>query len=210
MGTNPNSLIKGGFREQRITSKDAIYKSEICSHITLPNSNESFRVYSFDVRSRNKEAKNLANLYVACQRQLLKQEIKEETNIIWKQKKEFNSLKMTIKSKGSIIDFSHISCLFVVGNDKKILNVREFHRKNLKGLGMVAGLKSHDPDKIIANYSSYNLSDNEKKLLIKGLNFAFPPRKLNYADYLVPYELLFRDVKNLSVQDNILERLKLI
>ena len=210
MGTNPNSLIKGGFREQRITSKDAIYKSEICSHITLPNSNESFRVYSFDVRSRNKEAKNLAYLYVACQRQLLKQEIKEETNIIWKQKKEFNSLKMTIKSKVSIIDFSHISCLFVVGNDKKILNVREFHRKNLKGLGMVAGLKSHDPDKIIANYSSYNLSDNEKKLLIKGLNFAFPPRKLNYADYLAPYELLFRDVKNLSVQDNILERLKLI
>ena len=70
---------------------------------------------------------------------------------------------------------------------------------------MVAGLNSHDPDKVIANYSSYNLSDNEKKLLLKGLNFAVPPRKLNY---LAPYELMFRDVKNLSVEDNILERIK--
>ena len=31
---------------------------------------------------------------------------------------------------------------------------------------------------------------------------------MNYADYLAPYELLFRDVKNLSVKDNILERIK--
>ena len=52
------------------------------------------------------------------QRQLLKQEIKDKTNIICRQKEEFNSLKMTIKSKVSIIDFSHISCLFLVGNDK--------------------------------------------------------------------------------------------
>ena len=73
---------------------------------------------------------------------------------------------------------------------------------------MVAGLKSHDPNKVIANYSSYNLSDNEKKLLVKGLNFAVPPRNLNYVDYLAPYELMFRDVKNLSVEDNILERIK--
>ena len=89
-----------------------------------------------------------------------------------------------------------------------ILNVKEIHSKKLKELRIVAGLKSHDPDKGIAYYSSYNLSDNEKKLLVKGLNFAVPPRKLNYADYLVPYELLFRDVKNLSVEDNILERIK--
>ena len=31
---------------------------------------------------------------------------------------------------------------------------------------------------------------------------------MTYADYLAPYELLFRNVKNLSVEDNILERIK--
>ena len=95
-----------------------------------------------------------------------------------------------------------------MGNDKKILNVKEIHSKKLEELGMVAGLKSYDPEKVIANYSSYGLSDNEKKLLVKGLNFAVQPRKLNYADYLARYELMFRDVKNLSVEDNILERIK--
>ena len=35
-----------------------------------------------------------------------------------------------------------------------------------------------------------------------------PPKKLNYADYLTPYELLFRDIKELSHDDSILERAK--
>ena len=60
-------------------------------------------------------------------------------------------------------------------NDRQILNVKESHCKKLKELGLVAGLKTHDPDKVIANYSSYDLWDSEKKLLIKGLNFAVPP-----------------------------------
>ena len=35
-----------------------------------------------------------------------------------------------------------------------------------------------------------------------------PPVKLNYGDYLTPLELLFRDVADLPVSDNILEQLK--
>ena len=74
-----------------------------------------------------------------------------------------------------------------MGNDKKTLNVEESHSKKLKELGMVACLKSHDPDKVITNYSSYNLSNNKKNLLAEGLHLAVPPRMLNYADYLAPY-----------------------
>ena len=33
-------------------------------------------------------------------------------------------------------------------------------------------------------------------------------KKLNHADYLIPCEILFRDIKKLSVNDSILERLK--
>ena len=62
---------------------------------------------------------------------------------------------------------------------------------------MVAGSKTHDPDKVI------------KKLFVKGLNFPVPPPKLNSAEYLAPYELMFRDVKNLSVEDDILDRIKI-
>ena len=72
---------------------------------------------------------------------------------------------MSIKSKVSIIDLS--LCLFLVGNDKKILHVKEIHSKKLKELGLVAGLKSHNPDKVIANYLSYNLSEMRKNFLSK-------------------------------------------
>ena len=33
-----------------------------------------------------------------------------------------------------------------------------------------------DPDKVIFNFSSYNLNDHEKSVLCKGLNFAIPPK----------------------------------
>ena len=75
-------------------------------------------------------------------------------------------------------------------------------------MGLASPLRSHNPDKIIINHSSYQLSDIEKTVPAKGLNFALPPKKLNYADYLTPYELLFRDIKKLPVDDSILERVK--
>ena len=75
-------------------------------------------------------------------------------------------------------------------------------------MGLVSPVRSHNPDKLIINHSSYQLPDIVKTILAKGLNFALPPRKLNYADYLTPYKLLFRDIKELSVDDGILERVK--
>ena len=101
------------------------------------------------------------------------------------------ALKKLIKNKLSIIDFAHICCLFFVGNNKKITKVRA-HCKKLKNLGFVSPVRCHNPDKIIINHSSYQLSDIEKTVLAKGLNFALPSKKLNYADYLTPYELVQR------------------
>ena len=72
--------------------------------------------------------------------------------IISKQKKEFIALKKLIKNKLSIIDFAHICCLFLVGNDKKITKVKETHCKKLKNLGLASPVRSHNPDKIIINH----------------------------------------------------------
>ena len=60
---------------------------------------------------------------------------------------------------------------------------------------------SHDPEKVIFNYSSHVLTESEKSLLCKGLNFAIPPNKLQYSDFLLPFELLYRDIQNLDVTD---------
>ena len=43
----------------------------------------------------------------------------------------------------------------------------------------------------------------EKNEVVRGLNFALAPVKLNHGDYLTPFELLFRDVTKIPVPDNI-------
>ena len=48
----------------------------------------------------------------------------------------------------------------------------------------------NDPDQVIHNFSSYTLTNDEKSLLAKGFNFAVPSRKLNFADYMTPFEFL--------------------
>ena len=60
----------------------------------------------------------------------------------------------------------------------------------------------NDPEKVIFNFSKYVLSDTEKKLLAKCLNFCLPPKQLKYADYLVHFELFYRDIRNLEILSN--------
>ena len=78
----------------------------------------------------------------------------------------------------------------------------------LSSLGLEVPKVSHDPDKIILNYSSQKLSKSEKSLLCKGLNFAIPPDKLEYSDYLLPFELLYRDIKDLDLPKELTNFLK--
>ena len=54
---------------------------------------------------------------------------------------------------------------------------------------------------MIFNFSSHVLNTAEKSLLSKGLNFAIPPKNINYADYMIPFELLYRDVDSLEVSN---------
>ena len=52
---------------------------------------------------------------------------------------------------------------------------------------------------MIFNFSSHVLNTTENSLLSKGLNFAIPLKNINYADYMIPFELLNRDVNSLEV-----------
>ena len=140
-----------------------------------------------------------------CQLMLLNEDIKTKSSIISKQNEIVrNSFKQTV----SLFDFIHLSCLFLVCNDSKLIKIKKVHYRKLHALGKDHSQGAHDPDKVIFNYSPYKLSDIKKKVLVRDLNFALPPVKLNYGDYLTPFELLFRDVAKLPVSDNILEYLK--
>ena len=104
--------------------------------------------------------------------------------------KDFNNRNEKLRETLGIIDYTHLICLFLTQN---------IHSKKLLNLGLEFSKVSHDTNKIIFNYSSYTLSKSEKSLLCKGLNFAIPPDKLEYSDYLLLFELLYHDIKDLDL-----------
>ena len=54
---------------------------------------------------------------------------------------------------------------------------------------------SHNPDRIIFNFSLYKLTDDEKNVLCKGHNFSVKSGLIEYSGFLLPFELLFCDMK---------------
>ena len=81
---------------------------------------------------------------------------------------------------------------------KKLYNLRFFERDK----------EGNDPNQVIINFSSYQLNEVEKSLLAKGLNFALPPKILNRADYLLPFEMVYRDIKTMDVPSSDLDIIK--
>ena len=70
----------------------------------------------------------------------------------------------------------------------------------------------HDPEKIISNFSSHEIRDDEKSLLCKGLKFSVPPKGLCYTDHMLPFQLLFWDINKTEMskedKDSVKSRLK--
>ena len=67
---------------------------------------------------------------------------------------------------------------------------------------------SHNPEKVNFNFSSHELSYDEKLLLCKGLNFSIPPKRSDYVDHLLPFELLFRDINKNKIPNEDREFIK--
>ena len=56
-------------------------------------------------------------------------------------------------------------------------------RNLIPGYELETSLDSHDPEKMISNFSSHTFSDSEKSLQCKGFRFALRPKKIDYADF---------------------------
>ena len=87
-------------------------------------------------------------------------------------------------------------------NDKKIVNCSNVQRDKLNRLVEEKQIGTHDLDTVIRNYSAYQLSDAEKKVLSYGLNFSLPPKKLNYGSFMLPFEKLYRESRGKGIRDS--------
>ena len=68
---------------------------------------------------------------------------------------------------------------------------------------------AHNVDDLVFNFSSHTLTDAQKSILCKGLNFALPPKKLRYEDYFLNFELLFKNSKDSeSLKDGEIDEFK--
>ena len=55
---------------------------------------------------------------------------------------------------------------------------------------------------MIFKFSGHVLNTTEKSLLSKWLNFEISPKNIGYADYMLPFELLYRDISSLEVSNS--------
>ena len=110
---------------------------------------------------------------------------------------EVSSVKSTLLRILNFLDFNHV-CNIISNKEKSVLNCKYSHKKKLSDL--IPGYEnnptrfSHDPNKVIFNFSSNVVIEEEKSLLCKGLRFCIPPKKIEYADLFTQFELLYRDI----------------
>ena len=158
---------------------------------------------TFKTANRNLRS---SQAYTDCQKKLLKEEIKQKELRKNSLEEEFLKIEKELLDILLYIDFVHVSSLFINGNKSSIKKIE--HIQNIK-LEELIGLKQgHDPKQVIYNYSSYTLSEHETSLLTKGLDFALPPKNIKFDNHLLPFELLYRDISNLSVPNEKLICLK--
>ena len=147
--------------------------------------------------------------YRECQLKLLKQELSNKKSEQRIKDNEQKRLKDDLVRTLSLVDYTHLISIFTTSNDVVLSKCQQRHKKKLYDLGYFEKDKDvNDPDQVIHNHSSYSLSDVEKSLLAKGLNFALPPKKLDFADYVTPFELLYKDVKDCDISRQNLDLLK--
>ena len=135
--------------------------------------------------------------YQTYKKRLLLEEIRIKKKNSKALVRELSAVKEELLRSISFLDVNHVFNLIVSTNEQSIVKCRQVQQKMLRnlipGYKPETSLDSHDPKKVISNFSSHILSDSEKSLLCKGLRFALPPKKIDYADFLLQFELLSRD-----------------
>ena len=109
---------------------------------------------------------NNSQVYRKCQIRLL-EEIKSKRKRINTLENDTQRVKKELQRTVSVLDFSYIYYLFLVANDKPILHHGDIHKQKLQNLLKISSNNifsdSHNLYRIIFNFSSNKLTDDEKK-----------------------------------------------
>ena len=155
-----------------------------------------FKLYNKDLFS--------SHLYRKFQEKLLDHELKQKRTQQRILSRKLKSLKSDLQSTFSYFDFLHLSHLIENCNRKNINRVKLNHDRKIFNLGLRTANLEHklDPNKVIYNFSSRHLSEDETEALSHGFKFGLPPSKVNYCKYFLPFEKLFGNLKEEPIYCN--------
>ena len=81
--------------------------------------------------------------------------------------KDFIVLKRKLRETLDIINYTHLCSLFLNRNNRKLKHQQDINSKKLFDLGFENSQTSHNPDKVIFNYSSLALTESEKAYFVR-------------------------------------------
>ena len=188
-------VVKNVRKLEKIDDKYCKLQLDLDFLQTCPQSNVIPKFLRFKLANRNLR---LYSACTTCQKRMLKEKIIIKKNKIKQYLLELNSIKKQLQSKICFVDFCHVCTLFLNINNKKLSRAKSIQNRKLSNLVLESSNlileTSHNSEKVIFNISTHELTDDEKLLPRKGLNFAIPPKRLDYADHMLPFELLFRAI----------------
>ena len=135
------------------------------------------------------------------QKQLLEEEIRYKIRNARRMREDLNSANITLHEKVSWIDSACLN--LAISRKQSALDriTKGIHDKKLFNLG-VCPIRHHlDPDLIITNLSNRVLSQAEIGVLMLGLEFAIPIKKLNYFRYYLCFEKMAKKLQSEPIYD---------
>ena len=142
-------------------------------------------------QTSNRYLRNSA-AYIKAQERFLNTEIKRHQSDLRQIVKQFKFHTQSLQNGVSNLDFVHLISVIERCSAKQVQNWNNTHSRKLHNLLLKNNCSVLDSDRVIFNFTNTQLTDAEKSLLTKGLNFCIPLSSLKYDDFLVPFEKLNR------------------
>ena len=150
-----------------------------------------------------------SDCYATCKKLLLNEELKMKNRDIKKAFDLFTTSKRELSTKLSFLDYIAGLAYISRSSQKQMAKVKRVHAHKLDDLLFNKSGASLDPNKIVVNLSDRPLTMIEKLVLSNGLKHSVTPKRLEYGEYLLPFEKLMRFVKMQTAYecDNISQQL---
>ena len=141
-------------------------------------------------------------MYDTCRRRLLTTELAQKRRHLKRSEEKIKSSQEHLRSIFSWFDYNHLISFVTNFNIKSLKRVEIVQNRKLENLKREYLATGIDPDKVIFNCSTYSLNPVEKKVLSRGLKFSIRPDKLDYCEFLTPFEKLARSLKNRPIAND--------